>query len=158
MVIFASPRFFERGRPRDLRGKAASMRMGESSKATVLQNELYTWICKTGFRVACLTSLLAFRSLGIRRHPRRFAPCQLDEGWSSPKTFVLLRNHAKAERRLLAYRFCSPRAGTKKPYALSQRRYRVRPQAGDLDILLGVAAEGPIPSPVREEFTIWDGW
>merc|ERR1719191_2420822 len=118
MVIFASPRFFERGRPRDLRGKAASMRMGESSKATVLQNELYTWICKTGFRVACLTSLLAFRSLGIRRHPRRFAPCQLDEGWSSPKTFVLLRNHAKAERRLryLARRRC------RRPHPLARSR------------------------------------
>merc|ERR1719191_921026 len=69
MVIFASPRFFERGRPRDLRGKAASMRMGESSKATVLQNELYTWICKTDFRVACLTSLTAFPWYLMALHP-----------------------------------------------------------------------------------------
>jgi len=63
------------------------MQMGESSKATVLQHETIHMICKTDVRIAYLTSRLAFRSLGIRKRERRFVPCQLDEGWSSPKTF-----------------------------------------------------------------------
>jgi len=65
------------------------MQMGESSKATVLQHEAIHMICKTDARIACLTSRLTFRSQGIRQRARRFAPCQLDEGWSSPKTNVL---------------------------------------------------------------------
>jgi hypothetical protein len=89
------------------------MQMGESSKATVLQHETIHMICKTDVRIAYLTSRLAFRSLGIRKRERRFVPCQLDEGWSSPKTFALLKNHVRAERRLLAYRSAHPEQAQK---------------------------------------------
>jgi len=134
------------------------MQMGESSKATVLQNEeLYTWICSAEVRVACLTSLLAFRILGIRQHARRFSPRQLDEGWRSPKTFVLFRNHAKRSGDFSHTVLLTP-SRYKKLYAFAETRYRVRPQAGNLDILQGFAVESPIPSPVRGESTIWDGW
>jgi len=89
------------------------MQMGERSKATVLQHEAIHMICKTAVRSACLTSRLAFRSLGIRQRARRFLPCQLDEGWSSPKTFALLKNHVRAEQRLLAYRSAHPEQAQK---------------------------------------------
>jgi len=89
------------------------MQMGESSKATVVQHEAIHMICKTDVHSACLTSRLAFRSLGIRQRARRFLPCQLDEGRSSPKTFALLKNHAGAERRLLAYRSAHPEQAPK---------------------------------------------
>merc|ERR1719191_519914 len=88
------------------------MQMGESSKATVLQHEAIH-MSKTDVRSACLTSRLAFRHLGIRQRARRFLPCQLDEGWSSPKTNVLLENHVRAERRLFAYRSAHPEQALK---------------------------------------------
>jgi len=89
------------------------MQMGASSKATILQHEAIHIVCKTDARIACLTSRPTFRTQGIRQRARRFLPCQLDEGWSSPKTNVLLENHVRAERRLFAYRSAHPEQALK---------------------------------------------
>jgi hypothetical protein len=103
-----------RARLPEKRGKPAC-KWARAPKRQSCSTKLYTWICKTvSDRAMRLTSLLAFRILGIRQHARRFAPCQLDEGWRSPKTKlscsgILSQSRAATSR----IPFCSPRAGTK---------------------------------------------
>jgi len=103
-------------------------------------------------RVARLTSPLAFRSLGIRQRPRRFAPCQLDEGRRSPKTLVLRANHAKNRAATSRIPFCSPRAATEGRMRLPREDIASDPKPETWISCTASLLESPVPSPVREEF------
>merc|ERR1719198_2746657 len=132
------------------------MQMGESSKATVLQYKAIHMDCKTDYPHRVPNIPACVPQPGNPETRASLCALSTGRGLEFTQDFCPVKESRQSRAATSRIPFCSPRAGTKSSYAFVACRYHVRPRAGDLDILRGVAAESPIPSPVREEFTDWD--